>query len=137
MIELSTSFELACEIIDRDHRKLIDMVNAMVDAMAAGRAAECADLAPDFVSFAKQHFAREEALLSKVGYPGAKNHQEYHRSLDDKMDTILSLAESAGDNALARESLEKELVFFLMDDIINADLEFKAFVEGKGGNRKV
>ncbi len=58
MIELSTSFELECEIIDKEHRKLIDMVNSMVDAMAGGRAAECAELAPGFVTFAKQHFAQ-------------------------------------------------------------------------------
>jgi hypothetical protein len=30
---------------------------------------------------------------------------------------------------MARDSLRKELVFFLMDDVITTDMEFKNFIE--------
>jgi len=35
----------------------------------------------------------------------------------------------AGINQLARESLRKELVYFLMDDVITKDMEFKRFIK--------
>jgi len=56
MVELSRSFELECEIIDRDHKQLIELINKIIAAIDGERADECAELAPKFVKFAKQHF---------------------------------------------------------------------------------
>ncbi len=131
MVELSPSFETECEMIDRDHQRLIDMINHIGGAIDDDKAEECAVLVPEFVAFAKRHFAREEALLASLGYPDMKKHQLHHRSLNEKMDSLLELSKSAPDNPLARETLRKELVFFVMDDVINADLDFKAYVAGK------
>lgn len=131
MVELSSSFETESELVDRDHRRLVDMVNHIIDAIKDDRAGECAFLVPDFVAFARQHFSREEVFLARIGYPDLKKHQDHHRALDDKMDSLLELAETAGETPLAGESLQKDLVFFLMDDVINADLDFKSFVENK------
>ena len=41
---------------------------------------------------------------------------------------MLRLAKTAGDSQLACDSLRKELVYFLMDDVINADLDFKSYI---------
>ena len=56
---------------------------------------ECAKLTPEMIKFAKQHFTREEALLTKVGYPDVKIHAAHHQNLDHKMETILELAAMA------------------------------------------
>ncbi|MBL6927605.1 MAG: hemerythrin domain-containing protein [Rhodospirillales bacterium] len=129
MVDLSSSFETECEIIDRDHRRLVEMVNAIVAAIDGDHATECATRVPKFVKFAKQHFVREEAFLADIGYPETQKHHDHHRALDGKMATILGLAAKAADNQLAREALKKDLVFFLMDDVINADLDFKPFIK--------
>ncbi len=86
---------------------------------------------PDFVAFARRHFSRQEVFLARIGYPDLIKHQDHHRALDDKMKSLLELAKTAGETPLAGESLKKDLVFFLMDDVINADLDFKSFVGGK------
>ena len=44
------------------------------------------------------------------------------------MHNIRALAERAADSKPAREALRKELVFILMDDVINEDLAFKSFL---------
>ena len=44
------------------------------------------------------------------------------------MHNIRALAERAADSRPAREALRKELVFILMDDVINEDLAFKSFL---------
>ena len=132
MVEVTPSFELEFEPIDRDHRRLTDMINDILAAIDAGSPDECEHLVPDFVEFAKKHFQREDAFLEKVGYPNRKWHVEHHSDLDNKMDHIVHLATQHNNSKVAQDTLRKELVYFLMDDIINADLDFKPYLIEQG-----
>lgn len=132
MVELTPSFLLEYETLDKDHQQLADIVNLVVKALDDDEAEKCEDLVAGFVKSAKAHFAKEEALLAKAGYPNVKKHQEHHKSLNTQMEHLLEFAKMAGENEMARDSLRKELVFFLMDDVITTDMDFKAFIEAKG-----
>lgn len=132
MVEVTPSFELEFEPIDRDHRRLTDMINDILAAIDAGSPDECEHLVPDFVEFAKKHFQREDAFLEKVGYPNRKWHVEHHSDLDNKMHHIVHLATQHNNSKVAQDTLRKELVYFLMDDIINADLDFKPYLIEQG-----
>ncbi len=131
MVELSPSFMLDYESLDQEHQRLADIVNQIVEAIDNNEAARCEGFMADFVASAKEHFANEEALLVKVGYPNVKKHQDHHKSLNTKMDHMLEFAKMAGENQIARDSLRKELVYFLMDDVITTDMDFKNFIEEK------
>jgi len=131
MVELTPSFLLEFEALDQDHQRLADIVNQTVKAIDDGEAEKCEGLVGNFVKSAKSHFAKEEALLVRFGYPNVKKHQEHHKSLSTKMDHMIEFAKMAGENQLARDSLRKELVFFLMDDIITVDMDFKNFIAEK------
>ncbi len=131
MVELTPSFLLEYESLDRDHQRLADIVNQVVEAIDEDQAEKCADLVIGLVQSAKSHFAKEEALLVKIGYPNVEKHRDHHRSLNTKMDHMIEFAKMAGENQLARDSLRKELVFFLMDDVITTDMDFKNFVTEK------
>jgi len=128
MVNISPSFKIESEAIDADHRHLVEIINEITQAIDAGRPEACARLVPDFVEFSKQHFSREEALLAGYAYPLLEKHRRHHRGLNDKLQTMLNLAAKVVDHPPARESLRKELVFFLLDDVINEDLNFKAFL---------
>ena len=130
-VELTSSFLLDYESLDRDHQHLADIVNQIVKAIDDDEAEKCEGLVYDLVKSSKEHFSNEEALLVKVGYPDVKKHQDHHKSLNTKMDHMFEFAKMAGENQLARDSLRKELVFFLMDDVITTDMDFKNFVEEK------
>ncbi len=136
MVELSQSFKLECEILDQDHRRLFDMVTGIVKDIDEENAAACKTMVPDFLDLAKRHFDREEAFLAKVGYPDLEKHHEHHHGLDEKMAHLLEFSKMAEENELARESLKKELVFFVLDDVITADMDFKAFVAQKDKGAK-
>ena len=136
MVELSQSFKLECELLDQDHRRLFDMVNEIVKEIEEGNAAACKTMVPAFLDQAKRHFDREEAFLAKVGYPDLEKHHDHHHGLDEKMEHLLEFARMAEENELARESLKKELVFFVLDDVITADMDFKAFVARKDKDGK-
>ena len=129
MVELTSSFKLEFEALDKDHQKLADIVDQIVTAIDNGEAGKCPGLVINFVQSAKSHFAREEAFLIKAGYPNVEKHQDHHRSLNTKMDHMIEFGKMAEANEMARDSLRKELVFFLMDDVITTDMEFKNFIE--------
>ena len=128
MVELTPSFLLEYEALDRDHQRLADIINQVVKAIEDDEAEKCEALVIDLVKSAKSHFAKEEALLIKIGYPNVEKHQDHHRSLNNKMDHMIEFAKMAGENQMARDSLRKEMVFFLMDDVITTDMDFKNFV---------
>ena len=128
MVELSKTFELECETLDRDHQKMVELVNGIVAMIDSGETENCEKRVYEFINFAKGHFSREEQVLTKSGYPNVAKHKEHHRELDKKMEHLLEFASMANVNEMARESLKRELVFFLMDDIITTDLDFKEFV---------
>jgi len=136
MVELTSSFKLEFEALDKDHQKLADIVGQIVMAIDNGEAEKCQDLVTNFVQSAKSHFTREEAFLIKAGYPNVEKHLQHHKGLNTKMDHLIEFANMAGENEMARDSLRKELVFFLMDDVITTDMEFKNFIEetAKSGN---
>ena len=131
MVELTSSFELDVEQLDEDHRSLVEKVNRIVEEIDNGNLTICKSLVSDFVKSTMQHFSREENLLAKAEYPEIQEHSKHHRDLYERMDHILEFAEMASETDAARESLKKELVFFIMDDIINEDLKFKSFLREK------
>lgn len=139
MVQISSSFQIESEAIDADHRHLVEIINEITQAIDDGRPEECARLVPDFVNFTKQHFAREESLLAGYAYPLLEKHRRHHHSLDDKLQTMLDLAARVAEHPPARESLRKELVFFMLDDVINEDLNFKKFLSevDADGKKKV
>ena len=136
MVELTPSFMLEFDSLDEEHQALADIVNQIIQAIDDGEPGKCKTLVIDFVKSAKDHFANEEALLVKVGYPNVKKHQDHHKNLNTKMDHLLEFAKAAEENKMARDSLRKELVFFLMDDIITTDMDFKNFIEEKAQAEK-
>ena len=128
MVEITQSFKIEVEAIDADHRRLVEIINEITSAIDEGRAEECMHLVPNFIEFSQRHFEREEALLNKHAYPLAEEHRKHHAGLNEKMRNIRGLAERAADSKPAQEALRKELVFILMDDVINEDLAFKSFL---------
>ncbi len=131
MVELTPSFLLDYESLDREHQRLADIVNQIVQSIEDGKAEKCEGLVYDLVKSSKEHFSNEEALLVKVGYPDVTKHQDHHKSLNTKMDHMIEFAKMAAENQMARDRLRTELMFFLMDDVITTDMDFKNFIEEK------
>jgi hemerythrin-like metal-binding protein len=128
MVKLPSSFELESEALDRDHQKMVNQVNAIIKKIDAGKTDDCQAQVAEFAALSKRHFAREEALLVSVNYPDVEKHRKHHLDLDVKLDHMLEFAKMAPENDMACKSLKKELVYFIMDDVITTDLEFKEFL---------
>ena len=129
MVELTETFVLECEELDKDHKRLVEMVNDIAESIDKGLSGNFSGMVNEFVNFAKEHFYREEQFLEKNGYPEATTHHQHHQTLIDKMEHIQKFAASAETNELARESLKRELIYLLMDDLITTDMDFKNYIK--------
>ena len=128
MVEISSTFELEYAPIDDDHKHLAEIVNEIVDALDAKDLALGAELMRKFVDTTRTHFTDEEALLTRHKYPHIDEHKAHHAMLVHKLESLKDMSEKVAANTHAAESLRKELIYFLMDDIINEDLNFKKFI---------
>jgi len=133
VVELIDTFIMESEVLDKDHKRLVEMVNTISECLDNGNTENCKADVLELVNFAKGHFSREEQLLTKVGYPDVGKHRKHHRELDHKMEHMLEFAEKAQVNEMACDSLKRELVYFVMDDVITTDMDFKAFIADKIG----
>ncbi len=135
MVEMTPSFELEIKTLDGDHQEMIDHANRIFEiidddtAAGGGRLDTCVTMVEEFVKISLRHFAREEAILKKAGYPDVAGHEDHHRSLNGKLEHMLEFARQAADNPLARLNLKKELHYFILDDVITADMSFKDFIK--------
>lgn len=68
--------------IDIDHKKLVDLVNQLGDAMQSGKGKEvCGRVLSDLINYTKTHFAMEERLMATHRYAQANEHKAEHAKL--------------------------------------------------------
>ncbi len=81
-IEWSDKIAVGHDVIDRDHRVLVDLVNRLYDGIAHGRGqARIGEILDELTDYIKGHFAREEALMAKAAGQDFTKHQTEHRTL--------------------------------------------------------
>lgn len=70
------------DIIDDQHRKLIDMVNQLEEAVEQGRGREGVDRLLNFLGdYAAKHFSVEEKLMTSTRCPAAEKNREAHKAM--------------------------------------------------------
>ncbi len=82
LIAWDDALSVNIQLIDRQHRKLVDMINELFAALRAGRGNEVlAPILDALVTYTAQHFAEEERMMASHNYPELANHQDAHRQL--------------------------------------------------------
>ncbi|MFP4475094.1 MAG: bacteriohemerythrin [Desulfatibacillaceae bacterium] len=71
--------ETGVERMDMEHRKLVDMLNELFEAMMnlKGRAARD-KVIMDLIEYTRTHFATEEEYMSRYSYPEFEAHKRKH-----------------------------------------------------------
>jgi len=117
--------------IDAQHRKLVDMLNALHDGMTVGNSAEkLAVLLDGLVEYTVIHFAYEEQLFEAHGYPLARQHtDEHHRLVQQVVDFK---AKVAAGQANINMQLMKFLKDWLIKHILGSDKAYSAHLVERG-----
>lgn len=82
--------------IDGQHRRMIELINRINDALGDGEPVESAWNAMDeLLGFTAAHFAHEEEVMAQQGYPDMPRHAEEHRKLLAQMHNLVGEAKHA------------------------------------------
>jgi len=87
------SDELATGIpkIDEQHRKLIELVNGLHDALSKGKSREVlGDLLKALADYTDYHFKTEERAFGRYGYANAAAHKESHDALIGQLQDLMA-----------------------------------------------
>gem|GEM_PF-1532668 len=120
------SFSVGQDRIDKDHQKLIQLLNKTTHKSLPK--AEINDIILDLIRYTQYHFAREEALMESINYPALTEHREQHRLF------ILKVEKMAGkwfnqQTAETLAELRRLLSKWLIEHICKSDSEIGVFIE--------
>ena len=114
LFEWNKSYELGIADIDSQHKKLVDIINELHEAMSKGKGREIINtVLESLIRYTKEHFSSEENYLEKCKYPELGNHQLEHKNFIDK------LSEVENKQGSARIFLTIEIMEFLKDWLSN------------------
>jgi hemerythrin len=130
------------EVIDQQHRRIVEYINQLDDALAFGHSREeIGSLIDDLVDYTISHFGFEESLQDEANYPFAKSHKKVHELFKLRVSEYQSRFDKGEDVSKGLNSL---LITWLFNHIKRDDADYvesvkaylqkqKDFVEKKKG----
>lgn len=80
-ISWKPDYEIGIPEIDRQHMRLVELINNLYEAMENGTTAETEKVLRGLVDYTVTHFAAEEKLQERHAYPGQEAHKKLHAAL--------------------------------------------------------
>jgi hemerythrin len=120
LIQWSSIFSVNVAEIDKQHQKLIALINNLNDAMKQGKGKDIlAEIIDELSNYAANHFAFEEKYFDKFGYPAAASHKLEHTNFVKKVSEFKN-GFDCGQLALTIEVLHRQVKTsrFVMPDLI-------------------
>ena len=125
------SLKTGNELIDGQHKELIDKINKLVTCCEEGggkvEAIKMLDYLSDYTDF---HFGEEEKLQEEVSYPAIEGHKAKHAEFKKSVEELHEmLVEEEGPTDAFVAAVQKNVVDWLFDHIKNMDQALAAFVQ--------
>src|SRR5699024_12700747 len=107
--EFDESLVTGNEMIDGQHKELIDKINKLLDSCETSKdkivAVKTLDYLADYTEF---HFGEEEKLQESIGYPGIEQHKKENDKLRQVVQDLYDmLEEEEGPSAAFVEQVKK------------------------------
>jgi len=130
----SDDFSVGVDDMDYQHKRLVGMINRLIDLTLLTRAEPTAiktayskELS-DMVHYAAVHFDAEERYLKSIAYAEFDNHLEEHKSFADK---AAQLEREAAQGALDIPGTSQFLQNWLSGHILHSDMDYRKFKESR------
>jgi hemerythrin len=135
LIDWNDSLKLGIEVIDRQHERLIGIVNRLHDAVVEGRGdAVISEILDELIVYTATHFSLEEKYFVEFGYADAEEHKLEHAVLTDKVSAFVhdfEMGSPAGRPALARQLLQFMKIWWRYH-MLDTDAKFVKLFKEKG-----
>lgn len=105
LMEWKPSYSVGVEKFDADHRRLMELLNQLNDAMLARQGKlVIGSVLKELLEYTERHFSAEERAMLRCGYEGLDQHVKQHRALTERVRLLVSEYE-LGDTLISVEVL--------------------------------
>jgi len=128
LVTWDASMKTGVELVDEQHRLLLEMLNELYEKMNLGAAQQAVlDALQGMRAYAAFHFKDEEEFLFEKGYPGLEAHKQAHDSFVEKLDDFQKVV--AQDSLMAALEVLHFLKQWLVQHIQGTDMEFARWLQ--------
>lgn len=129
-IEWKEEYQTGVELIDAQHRHLVEIINKFEDALQKGKGSrQMNEILNDLTGYTQEHFSTEERLMAEAGYPQLKLHQSQHRQLLQKVERFQFEYNGAGRRITA--DMHEFLAYWLVTHILRDDKAYSPCLTGQ------
>ena len=132
-IEWDDSLSICVELVDDQHKQLIermkDIDKAVSEALGAEKILKTLDFMIDYTDF---HFTTEEKHMLANEYPDYEEHKKAHEEFKGMIDNLLLDFKEEGSSEALANSLNTFLINWLVNHIKGTDKKFGEWVDEKG-----
>ena len=131
-MEWRREFEIGVEAIDAQHRQLFAQVGELLAAVAAGRPEAVGPALQFLHRYALEHFAAEQALMARAGYPRADAHASEHARFASDLLTLEAERAAHPSSPWLASKLGVGLADWLRSHVLGSDRELGRFLQAQG-----
>jgi hemerythrin len=124
------SLSVGVEVIDEQHKALIQKLNDTSAAVATGEGERQTAQALEFlIEYTEYHFSTEERHMEKVRYPGMVAHKALHAEFKQTLSELEQDFREEGATKKLADAVHTLLMTWLVKHIQNVDQNFAVFLE--------
>lgn len=131
-MQWNETLSVGVKTLDDDHKKLVDMINELVDGITSNRRQEAlSQIFDKLIHYTRFHFCREEEYFARTGYSAANHHANEHRELIRQVTDLQTRFKSGGASLLSLEVM-KFLTGWLTHHIMVEDKNYRVHLNAHG-----
>lgn len=132
-IQWDDSLSVGVELIDEQHKLLIQRIKDLSDAVNSSRGAvEIGKTLGFMIDYTDFHFSTEEKHMYNMDYPGRDVHKGQHDEFKSTLNEMVMEFEEDGATAQLSEWVNNYLINWLVKHIKSIDTKLSDFLQKKG-----
>ncbi|WP_295005011.1 bacteriohemerythrin [uncultured Dechloromonas sp.] len=116
-----SKLDTGIDVIDSQHRRIVDYINDLEIAKAKGDKAMVTDVIEQLIDYTQSHFGFEESMMEEAGYKFIKPHKKVHELFIKRVTDFTMRAAKGEDIA---DELHSMLAKWLLNHIANEDRDY-------------
>lgn len=126
-------YDIGVEFVDRQHKKLVDIINRLHDSVESGASQRVLDhIFADLEVYTETHFKDEERYLSESQYPDLERHKGAHVQFIDRIHQMR-------ERFMANDMVANQMLLYLKNwltlHILGTDRQYASYFERGEGKK--
>jgi hemerythrin len=130
MSRWNEEFSVNVASLDEQHKMLFQLIDELESVSKGHTGEDISFIITELNAYALYHFAAEERLLARFGFPGQETHHSEHREFEAKAYEFRS--RFMNDDPGLQSEMKTSLESWISEHIKHTDREYSQFLNSKG-----